>query len=135
MSERRKRDEMAPGTRSGDDRRIIERFSNPSVYSDFIQILRWVRGMACIILAGAIAKVISGVLSEKPIVIAYEVFFATFMIIFAILLFKYASSINKFLKNESVTNLEVAFEYQHEFWKSAGIFMFLFTIINFIFSY
>lgn len=133
--ERRKHDELAPGSRSGSDRRIIERFSNPKVTQDFRHIQLWVRGMAFMILAGATGKFVAGLVSVEPMKIAYEAFYSVFMLIFAILLMKYAHAIGLFLKNESVTNLEMSVERQHEFWQSTGIFAFIFIVVNLIFSF
>lgn len=135
MSERRKRDVLAPGSRSGEDRRIIERLSNPRITEDFKHIQKWVRGMGLMILAGAAGKFLAALLQVEPMVIAYEAFFTVFMVIFAVLLFKYAYAIDLFLKNESVTNLETATERQHDFWRSTGIFAFIFIVVGLIFSF
>jgi hypothetical protein len=135
MSERRKRGEMDPGARSGEDRRIIERFSNPRVTQDFKHIQMWVRGMGLMILAGAIGKFVAGLVSVEPMMMAYEAFFSVFMLIFALLLFKYAYAIGLFLKNESVGNLEMTFERQHDFWRIIGIFSFIFIVVNLVFSF
>ncbi len=133
--ERRKRDEQAPGTRSGSDRRIIERFSNPRVSRDFELIKLWVRGMAFLILAGAIGNLVAALISVEPIAIAYEAFFSVFMLIFAVLLLKYAHAINLFLTNESVTNLEQSIELQLDFWQTSGIFVFIFVVGNIFYSF
>lgn len=135
MSERRKKDELAPGSRSGSDRRVIERFSNSRVARDFRYIQMWVRGMAFMILAGAIGKLAAGLASVEPMLMVYEAFFAVFMLIFAILLLKYAHAIGHYLKNESVTNLEASVERQFEFWQSTGIFVFIFVVVNVIYSF
>jgi len=133
--ERRKHDEMAPGTRSGSDRRIIERFSNPRVVRDFRLIQIWVRGMAFMILAGAVGKLVAGLISVEPLKMVYEAFFSVFMLIFATLLLKYAHAIGLFLSNESVSNLELSIELQQNFWQSTGIFVFIFVVVNMLYSF
>jgi hypothetical protein len=130
--ERRKKDEIAPAGRSGEDRRIIERFSNPRIHGEAKQIQMWVRGMGALILAGAIGNIVKGIISGKAIDITSELFFSVFMVIFSALLFKYAYSVGQYLRNESIQNLEISFERQHEFWKGMGIFAFIFVLVSFL---
>lgn len=133
MSERRKRPETPEDGRSGEDRRVIERFSNPRIQSDLSQIFFWVRALATLIFVGAASRVAFSLYKGRVLEVAFESFFGVCMIIFSVLLFRYARSINNYLKNESIGNLEEAFENQHLFWKSLGIVMAIFVVVNFIF--
>jgi hypothetical protein len=133
MSERRKIDEMAPAGRSGEDRRIIERLSNPRIHAEFKQIQFWVRSLGFLFLFFAVARLGRGIYDGKPLAITTELFFAVVKGIFAALLFRYAHAIGLYLKNESLSNFEIAFERQQEFWKSTGIFAFIFVVVGLAF--
>jgi hypothetical protein len=102
------------------DRRVIERFSEPRVRSVMEQIRTWLKilaGMCCLVAAGIIAD---GVLRGIDAIPA-GIFVGTFLIMFAVLLFQYSVSIDFYLKNESVNNLSSTFERQLMLWKTTGI--------------
>jgi len=116
-----------------DDRRMIERFSNSSVHQSYEIINSSLKWLMIIMGSSAVAFLVLGLIRGLRDFMA-QFFMAIFMIFFIVIINRYKTSVQKYLKNESVGNMEAASEYQADFWKAATFFAAAFLIISFIFS-
>jgi hypothetical protein len=117
----------------GSERRVIERFSDARITQTLQQIRVWVLVLCGLFFLSAIGELAIG-FWQGPSQGVFAFFISTFLIIFGIILFQYAGSIQFFLKNESVTNLYLTIDRQLMFWKVMGIFALLFAIIFVVFK-
>ena len=134
MAERRKKDDIPDEGRSGADRRVIERLSNPRIFTEVKQIHFWVKGLAILMTVAAMFRLGWSLYQGAAAVFVQEFSNVVFMMIFAVLLFQYSRALSNYLKNESIANFEHATERQHIFWKSVGIFSFLFIVFSILFN-
>jgi preprotein translocase subunit SecG len=127
-------DKRRTNPREGADRRMIERFSDGRVSAALTQTKIWLRVLAGFLIVAAIAEVIRGCLNGVHEIL-FAVFIGTFLALFAILLLQYSTTINYYLKNESVNNLSAVHDRELTLWKTTGIFAILFLIIYIVFQF
>ena len=102
--------------RQDDDRRKVERFSNPPIREHLRQIAMCLRFLSVLSFSAGAYALIKGVLSGISVDVAFGVFTAFVFGAVTILMYRYAAGIKDYLFNESVGNLEKASERQAMFW-------------------
>ncbi len=114
--------------REGQDRRIIQRLSDPRVATELKEIRLWVRGLAVMGFSISAFQVVRAFFFG-PEQLALTILLASVFLILAVILTQYSRAISFYLANESITNLVKSIERQLAFWRSLGILLFLALLI------
>jgi hypothetical protein len=102
--------------RQDDDRRKVERFSNPPIREHLRQIAMCLRFLSVLSFSAGAYVLVKGLMSGISSNVAFGVFTACVFAVFTVLMHRYAAGIKDYLGNESVGNLEKASERQAMLW-------------------
>ncbi|OFZ16930.1 MAG: hypothetical protein A2Z20_09500 [Bdellovibrionales bacterium RBG_16_40_8] len=113
-----------------DDRRIIDRVSNPHIRMHMGQ-LKWCLLIMTIICGGAsLYNVIRAFLRAS---MSYSIILSIVFFIIAFVIWRYYQAVLLFLQNESVSNLDRLLERQSIVWVATVFFSVVFSAVFFIF--
>lgn len=102
--------------RQEEDRRKVERVSNPAIREQLRLIGICLKVLMTVTLFKTVYHLVDGFSDGASTEVAFGLFLAVIFISIFILLFRYSAAIKDFLFNESYGNLEKAFERQATFW-------------------
>jgi hypothetical protein len=117
-----------------EDRRKIERFTNPPVRSHFRQIHIIINFLTLLSFAGGVYHLARGFYHGDSDNIVMGVFMSVLAFVVTTFMFRYGTALRDYLSNESLGNLDRAMETQSALWFVIAFMSGIYTVIYFIFG-
>lgn len=118
---------------SDDDRRKIERFTNPAMRSHLLQIRTSLRILIVLGLGLAIYVLFQGIYQGSPEDLTSSLLVMVVFLSSVVIFFRYHNSISFYLTNESGSNLDRTMESQSVAWLSIAFMAAIGTLVYFLF--
>jgi hypothetical protein len=117
-----------------DDRRKIERFTNPPVRSHFKQIHLFINFLTVFTFSTGVYHVAMGFYKGDSGSVVMGIFMGIMAFVVTTFMFRYSRALKDYLANESLGNLDRAMETQSGLWFVIAFMTIIYTIVYFVFA-